>query len=235
MSLVAENLRVVQERIRAAAARAHRAVDTVSLIAVTKYVDVDRIQEALACGLTHLGENRVQDAQPKISVLSAAGDLRAYWHMIGHLQSNKASKAATIFDRIDSIDSSDIAQALDKRLAAAGKTVEALVEVNLSQEQQKTGLMPEKLGTLLEQWGSLQQLKLRGLMTMAPLSKDSARVRNVFRRLRELLDEMNEKQILPHRLDVLSMGMSDDFEIAIEEGATEVRIGRAIFEPRRTS
>jgi pyridoxal phosphate enzyme (YggS family) len=193
----------------------------VTLVAVTKGVSLAMIKAAYDCGIRDFGENRVQEAEGKIAQL---GDLRpsVTWHMIGHLQSNKVKKALRIFDIIHSIDSLRLAELLSRR---TDRTVPILLQVNVSGEVSRSGFSVGELNDAFHKIAQLANLKVVGLMTIAPPSADPEKVRPFFRKLRELRDDMG--------LEHLSMGMSDDFEVAIEEGATMVRIGRAIFGERR--
>ncbi len=217
---VAGNVARVQERIARAAMRAGRAPEEVLLVGVSKAVDVERIRRALAAGLPALGENRVQEAKEKIGVLGRP----VPWHMVGHLQTNKARDAVFLFDLIHSVDRLDLARELHRRAVAARRVVEILVQVNLSGEATKGGFAPGELKSALEVLAGLPGVRVRGLMTIPPLVERAEASREWFRRLRDLRDEAG----LPH----LSMGMSDDFEVAVEEGATMVRVGTAIFGPR---
>ena len=212
----------------AAAERAGRNPDTVIIVTVTKAVAPERVEEARAAGLTVFGENKVQEAKVKIPLVSS----RARWHMIGHLQTNKARDAVALFELIHSVDSVKLAGELDKCAGRTGKTQPILLEINVSGEASKSGLKPEDLATALEQINALPRIEIRGLMTMAPFAEDTEKARPHFRRLRELRDEMENR--FGMRLPELSMGMSHDFEAAVEEGATMVRIGTAIFGERRT-
>ena len=228
MTELERNLNVVRARVAAAAERASRNPDTILLIAVTKAVAPERVEEAWAAGLTVFGENKVQEAKAKIPLVSS----RARWHMIGHLQTNKARDAVALFELIHSVDSAKLAAELDKWAGRAGKTQPILLEINVSGEASKSGLKPEDLAATLEQINALPRIEIRGLMTMAPFAEDTEKTRLHFRRLRELRDEMENR--FGVRLPELSMGMSHDFEAAVEEGATMVRIGTAIFGERRT-
>ncbi len=223
---VAENLRRVRERIAAAAARAGRDASDVRLVVVTKTHPVELIEEALAAGATEVGENRVQEALPKMEAL-AGRDVR--FHLIGHLQSNKAKQAAQHFHVVHSVDSEKLARELDRHAAAAGRRLEVLVQVNISGEDTKSGVEPWAVKALL---GVIREncpaLECCGFMTMAPLSDDAEAARVHFRNLRLL----SEKFEPPAARWELSMGMTSDFEVAIEEGATLVRIGSAIFGSR---
>lgn len=217
---IAENLAAVSHRIHRAAERAGRSPEEVTLIAVAKTFPVETVREALRAGVRHVGENRVQEAVPKAAAL--AGDpLRPVWHMVGHLQTNKAKTAVQTFDIIHSVDSLRLARAISRH---ADRPVPVLLEVNVAGEATKFGVAPEEAGRLAREIERLPGLELRGLMTVAPPAADPEEVRPVFRRLRELRDALGLRE--------LSMGMTDDFEVAIEEGATMVRIGRAIFGER---
>jgi hypothetical protein len=220
-----DRLLQVQERIRTAAERAGREAASVTLVAVSKTVPVQVVREALAAGVTILGENRVQEARDKIAALSGRGT----WHLVGHLQTNKAKLAVQLFDLIHSLDSPRLAEALDRSAEQAGRVVRCLVEVNLGGEESKSGTTEEGVRPLLEAAARLAHLRIEGLMTVPPFLPDPEQVRPFFRRLRSLRDKLAGEGF---RLAELSMGMTHDFEVAIEEGATMVRIGTAIFGPR---
>jgi hypothetical protein len=216
----------VRARIAAAAARACRSADEVSIVAVTKGHPLERAREAAAAGLLDLGENRVQEALAKQDAWPGAP---VRWHLIGHLQRNKAKLAAGRFALIHSLDSVRLADALESAATAAGIVQEVLVEVNVAREPQKSGVLPEEAPDLVRHAATLDHLRLRGLMTMAPYTPDSAVQRRAFRQLRELRDRLATSDL---DLGVLSMGMSGDFEIAVEEGATMVRLGTVLFGER---
>ncbi|MDR5694095.1 MAG: YggS family pyridoxal phosphate-dependent enzyme [Armatimonadota bacterium] len=226
MSEIERNIAIVRERIAAAATRAGRNPEEVTLVAVTKGVGIDRVLEAIASGVTHIGENRVQEAAVKFPHLPP-GIVR---HMVGHLQRNKAKLALRLFDLIHSVDSLRLAEELNRRAMDAGVTMDVLIQVNVSGEPTKYGISPEEVEALVENMTSFPGLRLRGLMTIAPLGEHAEQARPYFRRLRELGERLRNKVRL-EKLE-LSMGMTDDFEVAVEEGATIVRIGRAIFGPR---
>jgi len=217
----------VRDRIVQTALRAGRDPHSVMLVGATKGVDADRVRTAVAAGLREIGENRIQEALPKISALGPG----PRWHLIGHLQRNKARPAAEQFEVIHSIDGLATAQAVDRAAGRAGRRVAVLVEVNVAGEAMKYGVPPEAAGALVAAVGSCAHLAPVGLMTVAPMTDDPETVRPVFRRLRELRDRLREEGA-GQGFRELSMGMSDDFEVAIEEGATMVRIGRAIFGDR---
>ncbi len=233
MTDVAANVTRVRERIAAAARRSGRRDDEVTLVAVTKGVDPSRILAAGASGIVDFGENRVQEAVPKITALRTQGLGGARWHMVGHLQRNKVRHAVRAFDVVHSVDSIALATALAQHVVRTGTSaLQVLVQVNVAAEPQKSGISPEALPGLLRAVAGFSALQVIGLMTIAPQADDPQRVRPVFQRLRELRDDMRRLRVAPLLMH-LSMGMTDDFEIAVEEGATFVRIGRAIFGPRR--
>ncbi len=214
---IEENLRQVRERIASAAERAGRPSNEVTLVAVTKSVELPAIEAAFRAGVNHFGENRIQEAKPKVEQLATLQP-EPTWHMLGHLQTNKIKTAIEIFDIIHSIDSLRLAEALNRRL---NTRLPVLLQVNVAGETTKNGFAPAEVMKAAEQIGRLPWLDIRGLMTIAPLVRDAEEVRPVFCKLRQLRDAIG--------LGALSMGMSDDFEVAVEEGATIVRIGRAIF------
>lgn len=221
-----ENLAAIRTRIAAAARRAGRDPSAVRLVAVTKSVAEDRIREALAGGVLDLGENRVQEAERKSAALGQ--DIR--WHLIGHLQSNKARRAVELFDLIHSVHSEALAVELSRRAEAAGRCVECLLQVNIARETTKFGVQPEQAAALCQRAAALSGLRLVGLMTIAPLAADPEASRAVFRQLREMAAKIGAE--LGWERPELSMGMSQDFEVAVEEGATLVRVGSLLFGPR---
>ena len=229
---VAENTARVQEKIRTAAARAGRDPEEITLMAVSKTFPADRIHEAYQVGIRHFGENRVQEFAGKIERLRDLGD--AQWHMIGHLQTNKAGKAAELFSTIDSVDSLKLAEKLNDSASKSGKKLAVLIEVNVGGEAAKSGTPPEspELERLLSAAPGLDHLEIRGLMTIPPFTEDPQNARPFFRKLRELRDQIAARKFPGVRMEVLSMGMSHDFEVAIEEGSTCVRVGTAIFGDR---
>ena len=223
---IAANLASLRERITAACARAGRDPAAVTLMGVSKFQPPEAIRAALDAGLTTFGESRVQEAKTKIPLCPG----RARWQMIGHLQSNKCRDAVTLFSMIQSVDSLGLAQELNRQCERAAKTMPVLLEVNVAGEASKFGYAPAKLLADFHDLNQLPRLEVHGLMTIAPFSPMPERVRPVFRRLRELRTEC--EQLLGAPLPVLRMGMSGDFEVAIEEGATLVRIGSALFGER---
>lgn len=223
MSRIARNLENVMARIAAAARRAGRDPGAVRLVAVSKTVDLDRVREALAAGQRLFGENYIQEARDKIASLGPG----VSWHLVGSLQTKKAGAAVELFHLIHSVDRLKLAQALDQAAARRGKIQEVLLQVNLGGEESKSGAAPEDLPELLLQVSRLPHLRVLGLMTMPPWLADPEAVRPYFRALREIRDRGRAPTGLP--LEELSMGMSGDFEVAVEEGATLVRVGTAIF------
>ncbi len=226
MSQLAENLQQVRLRMAQACARAGRSPAAVQLLAVTKTVPVERIREALEAGLSLWGENYLQEAQPKIAALP-----QGTWHFIGHLQRNKAKTALDLFTMIETLDSRPLGAELNRLALQAGKTLEVLIQINEAGEASKSGLMPEEALGLLEESASWPALRLRGLMTLPPYDPDPELSRPWFRSLARRRREWQDR--FPHlALDHLSMGMSHDFEVAIEEGATLIRVGTALFGER---
>ena len=218
------NLEAVRQAITSSAQRASRDPSAVTLVAVTKTVAVERIREAVTLGLRIFGENRVQEALPKMDEI---GPANIDWHLVGHLQTNKIKFVEGRFQMVQSVDSAGLAEALDRRLQSA---LDVLVEVNVAEESQKTGALPADLQAIARTVAAAGHLRLRGLMTIAPMVSDAEQVRPIFRRLRSLRDETSHELGMP--LPVLSMGMTDDYLVAVEEGATMLRLGRALFGPR---
>ena len=226
MSAIKENLLRVMERIEKAARKAGRDLNTIKLVAVSKTVEAARIKEAIEAGVSILGENYVQEAQKKIEEIGRP----ISWHFIGHLQSNKTKYAICLFDMIHSIDSLPLAEELNRKAEQADRVIKVMIEVNLSKEATKFGTDEEKVLNLGKRIQHLKHLSLEGLMTMPPYFDSPEMSRPYYIALRELKERMTKEGI---PMKELSMGMSNDFEIAIEEGATYVRVGTAIFGPRR--
>lgn len=224
------NLALIETRIAAACARSDRARGEVRLLPVSKTVSSERLRLAYAAGCRQLGENKVQEAWNKSRELADLADLR--WSVIGHLQTNKARVVARFAHEFQALDSLRLAEELDRRLQAEGRSLEVLVQVNTSAEPSKYGLPPDEVAAFMRALPAFQSLRVRGLMTLAIFSEDHQRVRQCFVRLRELRDRLRQEVHAAIQLDQLSMGMSGDFELAIEEGATIVRIGQAIFGAR---
>ncbi len=231
---IAENISLLRERINAAARRAGRDPAEIVLMGVTKTLPAERIREAYDAGLRLYGENRVQEFAGKAPALrDLAG---AEWHMIGHLQTNKAATTVELFDAVDSVDSLRLAQKLNAAVAQHGKKLAVLIEVNVGGEAAKSGVAPgsDELSAILRSASELQHLEICGLMTIPPFTDDPQQARPYFRKLRELRDQIAARRLPAVAMGVLSMGMSHDFEVAIEEGSTCVRVGTAIFGERRT-
>jgi hypothetical protein len=225
MGTVKDNLETINKKIKAAALKVNRDPQEIKLVAVTKTATLEQIKEAINEGVKIIGENKVQEAKKKYQVLTT----EVKWHLIGHLQTNKVKYAVEIFDLIHSVDSIKLAKEIDKRSVQFKKTIDVLIEVNISGEETKYGYNPEKVEAFLKEISEFSGIRVRGLMTIAPISKNKEEVRPYFRRLRELSERIRDKNIKNIKMDYLSMGMTDDFEIAIEEGANIVRIGRGIF------
>ena len=228
MSQIADNLKIIEERIGNAASKAGRNAQDIKLIAVSKTVDAERIKQAIEAGATILGENYIQEARNKIKEIGQG----ARWDFIGHLQSNKAKYAVDLFEMIHSVDRLSLAQEINRVAKKRGKKARILVQVNISGEETKSGINPQKVRTLIGEIASMSNLSLEGLMTMPPYFDDPEKARPYFTALRELRDTILKESIGGINLQELSMGMSGDFEVAIEEGATMVRIGTAIFGER---
>ena len=234
--MISENLKIVRGRIEEAARRAFRPrpcmqergrrADDIILVCVTKTVAAPQIEEALAAGVADIGESRIQEAEVKFKAIGP----RARWHLIGHLQTNKVKDAVRIFDLIHSVDSLKLAEEISGRAGVFGKTQEILIEVKTSEEAAKYGVPPEEVFDLVEKAAVLPHIKIMGLMTMAPLVPDPQEARPYFKRLRELSEAIASRKMANVNMRYLSMGMTQDFEAAIEEGANMVRIGHAIFE-----
>ena len=232
VSSVVNNLAAVRERIAAAVRRAGRRPEEIALMAVSKTFPPDVIREAYNTGQRLFGENRVQEFADKAGALRGLAGVE--WHMIGHLQSNKAAKAAELFSAVDSVDSLRLAEKLNAAAQKLNKRLPVLIEINVGGEAAKSGTAPDssELEQLLAAAPSLEALQIRGLMTIPPFTEDPQLSRRYFRSLRELRDQIAARRLPGISLDVLSMGMSHDFEVAIEEGSTCVRVGTAIFGER---
>ncbi len=231
--MLAENIARVREKIAAAARHAGRDPQDILLMAVSKTVSLEAIREAYAAGVRLFGENRVQEFQAKSSALANLSSTQ--WHMIGHLQSNKAAKAAELFSAVDSVDSLRLAERLNAAAQSMGKKIPILIEINIGGEAAKSGLPPDggELEEILQAAPRLENLSIDGLMTVPPFTEDPEQSRPFFRRLCELRDAINARNLPGVSMRTLSMGMSHDFSVAIEEGSTCVRIGTAIFGERR--
>lgn len=228
--MIADRVAAVRERIARAAARARRRPEEVTLVAVSKTHPAEAVREAFDAGVRHFGENKVQEAEPKVAALSALRGQGLCWHLVGHLQANKARAAVAIFDRIDSVDDARLGGRLERAAEELRKPLPVLVQVKLGDEDTKAGLDERHLFPTLEILRSSKRLRVEGLMTLPPYAEDPELLRPFFRRLRELRDKAREAGLL--RGAELSMGMSHDLEVAVEEGATMVRVGTALFGAR---
>jgi pyridoxal phosphate enzyme (YggS family) len=226
MSGICENLQAIRKRIDAAARKTGRTGEDIVLVVVTKTRSVAEIREALACGATDLGENYVQEAEAKYSEIGAG----PRWHMIGHLQRNKVKHAVEFFDMIQSVDSEELAREIGRRAEAIGRCIDTLIEVKISSEPTKFGVDPDEVLRLADVISDIAGIRVCGLMGMAPIVAEPEATRPYFAKLKEIWDKLPREQRL-----YLSMGMTQDFEIAIEEGSNMVRIGTAIFGPREMS
>jgi PLP dependent protein len=230
-----QNIEAIRQRIESAARGAGRRPEEIALMAVTKTHPPERVREAHAAGLRLFGENRVQEFAGKAGALADLAG--AEWHMIGHLQTNKAGRAAELFSAVDSVDSLKLAEKLDTAARALNKKLSVLIEINVGGEAAKSGVAPDarELEELLLSAARFEALEFRGLMTVPPFTDDPEEARPYFRKLRELRDAIAARKLLPIGMGVLSMGMSHDFEVAIEEGSTCVRVGTAIFGERTSA
>jgi pyridoxal phosphate enzyme (YggS family) len=223
--MISENLKAVTQRISRSCEKSGRPTDAVRLVCVTKEADIAQIEEVLALGVMDIGENRVQDALVKYKAIGN----RTIWHLIGHLQTNKAKDAVRIFSLIHSVDSVRLAKEIDAQAKRIGKIQNILIQVNTSGEESKFGVAPDEALKLFEEIVLYPNISMLGLMTIAPEVDDPEEARPCFRKLREIMDEINDLKLTAYSLKLLSMGMTNDFEVAIEEGSTMVRVGRAIF------
>lgn len=231
MGSVADNLAVIRGRIAAACGRAGRDPSRIKLVGVTKKAPVEKIREAIDAGIAIVGENYIQEARKKKDILAG---LPVAWHFIGHLQTNKARIAVECCDCIETLDREGLAVELNQRCEKAGKKYPVLIQVNIGSEPTKSGIPPDELFSFFKLASTLEWLNVRGLMALPPFFDQPERARPYFRQMRKLLDELRQKAPVPENLVELSMGMSGDFEVAIEEGATLVRIGTALFGQRPT-
>lgn len=228
LGYITENINAINRRIREAALRCGRNVEEIKLIAVSKTVGTDRIKEAFQCGITDYGENRVQELCDKYDIL----DMECNWHLIGHLQTNKVKYILGKVSMIHSLDSIELALEIQKRAEKAGRQVNALVQVNVAGEESKFGISPESTLKFVREVSKMGNIRIKGLMTIAPLATDPEDIRWVFTDLRKLLIDIRQENIDNIDMECLSMGMSNDFEVAIEEGSNMIRIGTALFGKR---
>ncbi|MFA6320768.1 MAG: YggS family pyridoxal phosphate-dependent enzyme [Candidatus Omnitrophota bacterium] len=225
--MIVDNIRSVTQRMANACEKSGRAIDDVKLVCVTKMASVEAMEEALAAGASIIGENRVQDAAKKYTLIGN----KVQWHLIGHLQTNKAKDAVRIFSLIHSVDSVRLAKEINREASKVNKVQDILIQVNVSGEASKFGIEPGFLKDLLRDIISCPNINVKGLMTIAPEADNPETVRPYFKALRELKERINSSNLIAYKLQLLSMGMTGDFEVAIEEGSNIVRVGRAIFGP----
>ncbi|MFO7151629.1 MAG: YggS family pyridoxal phosphate-dependent enzyme [Bacillota bacterium] len=228
MESIEKNIEDLRLRVKEAAEKSGRREEDIKIVAVTKTVPPEKIQIAVDKGLRILGENRVQEAQGKIEAVK--GDVT--WHMIGHLQKNKVKYAVKIFSMIQSVDSYELAAEIDKRAAMLGKVMDVLVQVNIGKEETKFGAEYEETPELIKKISELEHIRVRGLMAIPPFKENPEDVRPFFKKMRELFMELKNLNLQNVEMEILSMGMTHDFHVAIEEGANMIRIGSGIFGPR---
>jgi hypothetical protein len=230
--MIKDNLSKVYRRISFACSKNNLNPSSVTIVAVSKGRSMEQIKEAIEAGITDIGENKLQEAILKYNNLkpNTYNLSPIKWHMVGHLQTNKAKDAVKIFDLIQSVDSAHLTAEIDKQAAKINKIQDILIEIKTSPEATKSGVKPTDAVRVIKEISSLKNINIKGLMTIAPLTDNPEKVRPYFRQLRELRDEINRLSTMDYLLSALSMGMTDDFEVAVEEGATMVRLGRAIFE-----
>jgi len=230
--MIKENVPSIRGRIALVCSKINQDFNSITVVAVAKSRTSEQIKEAFEAGITDIGENRAQEALLKYNEFQTPNSKlqTIRWHMVGHLQTNKVKDAVKIFDLIHSIDSVKLAKEIDREAARINKIQDILIEVKTSPEATKLGLKPNEAIEVIKEISEFKNIKIKGLMTIAPLVDDPEKTRPYFRKLREIRDRVNELRITNYELRILSMGMTDDFEVAIEEGSTMVRIGRAIFE-----
>lgn len=225
-----ENILKIKERISSGCIRINRNPDEITIVAVSKGRSVDQIRQVIEGGIVDIGENRVQEALTKYNAIrNTQYAQQIKWHMVGHLQTNKVKEAVKIFDLIHSVDSISLAAKINKEASKINKIQDVLVEINASGEKTKFGLVPEGITETIRQISKYKNINIRGLMTIAPAADDSEKARPYFRKLKVLLEEVNAIHVTQQPLQILSMGMTDDFEVALEEGSSMLRLGRAIF------
>ena len=227
--MIAENIAAIQTRIQEAALRANRDPEQVRIVAAAKTQPVEKVREAVNAGIHIIGHNYVQEAEAQALIKEEA---HVEFHMIGHLQKNKAGKAVTLFDLVETVDNEKLASTLDRRAGAEGRVIGVMIQVSLAGETQKSGVERVGIEQLIQAIRAMPHLKLRGLMTMPPFFDQPERARPYFAQLRELRDQLIDSGSLTPEMSELSMGMTGDFEVAVEEGSTLVRIGTALFGPR---
>ena len=229
--MISENVLRIKNRIEAICSKLNRDTKQVCIVAVSKGRTVLQIEEVINAGITDIGENKVQEALLKYNELEAKGfKTTLRWHMVGHLQTNKVKDAVRIFDLIHSVDSVRLAAEINKEARKINKVQDILVEVNISRDPAKYGLKPEDTQDTVRQISDFKNIRIKGLMGIAPQVDDQQKTRSCFRQLKELFENINKLPVTNHQLQFLSMGMTDDFEVAVEEGSNMIRLGRKIFE-----
>jgi hypothetical protein len=230
--MIEENIANIRGRISAICAKLQRSPAEITIVAVSKNRTLEQVRQVVKAGITDIGENKVQEALAKYNEITNKRDneLRIKRHMVGHLQTNKVKEAVKIFDLIQSVDSLYLAEEIDKQAGKINKIQDILIEIKTSLEETKFGLKPDDVIEVIKEAAKLKNINIRGLMTVAPLVDNPEKSRPYFRQLRELMEKINQLRTMKHELRILSMGMTDDFEVAIEEGSNMVRLGRAIFE-----
>lgn len=229
--MISDNLSRIKETIACICDKNKRKSEEITLVAVTKNIAQEKIEEVFNLGIKDIADNKVQEALSKSIFLKEKFKTKPFiWHMIGHLQTNKVKDAVAIFDLIHSVDSLRLAIEIDKQSAKINKIQDILIEVNTSGETTKFGIKPQGAIEIIKEIAKLKNINVKGLMTIAPLVGNPEKTRNFFRKSKELINEINERRIMNDELRILSMGMSDDYQVAIEEGSTMIRLGRAIFE-----
>mgnify|MGYP001255511867 CR=1 FL=1 len=223
-----ENITILRQKISEAAAKSGRKPEDICLIAVTKTIPVDVIQQAVNLGINFLGENRVQEAKSKVDLVT--GDVQ--WHLIGHLQRNKVKAAVKIFSMIQSVDSLELGEEINKRASQIDKVMDILIQINIGNEPQKSGIEVQKAPELIKDLAKLPNLRIKGLMAIPPLIEDLEKIRPYFRKMKQLFDDIARQNIDNVEMRYLSMGMTNDFTVAIEEGANMIRVGTGIFGKR---
>jgi len=229
MSMIKENWDRLWERINEVCHNSGRHPEEITVVAIAKTIPVEMVKEAVDCGITEIGENRVQEAKGKYDAIGKS----AHWHLVGHLQTNKVKAALEIFELIHSLDSMKLANEISSRAERINKEARVLLQVNTSAEESKYGLEPEKVVEFAEQIANLPNLNVEGLMTIGPFTEEDTLIRRSFRELRRLFEELKAASIPNVDMEILSMGMSADYEIALQEGANMLRIGTSIFGPRK--
>jgi pyridoxal phosphate enzyme (YggS family) len=229
MSGIEDNIKDIRSRIEKAAKKTGRGAEEIKLVAVSKTVEPERINEAIRCGIDIIGENRVQEAEAKFKQVTE----KVEKHLVGHLQTNKAKKAVELFDFIQSVDSERIAREISKRATEMGKVMDVLVEVNTSAEETKFGIEPDQALPLIETISRLEGIKIKGLMTIGLFTDNPEETRPCFKKLRAIFEQIKSANVTNVEMRYLSMGMTSDFEVAIEEGSNMVRVGTGIFGSRR--